>query len=192
MKHHPDAHLDEESAAFPEIKMSSFSGKALYVLEFVDKWLNRVMMVIGGIAIMALMLTATGNVIARIFKVSFIGAYEMVGWFGAIVIAFALGATQSRKDHIMVDVLTRKFPSWLIKIMDGFKYLSLMIFFGIAARQVFLWGRNIAENNEVSETLKISFYPFVYMVALGFAVLSLTLLIDFLTMFFKERKPEST
>jgi hypothetical protein len=46
--------------------------------------------------------------------------------------------------------------------------------------QVFAWGIKISKSGEVSETLKIVFHPFIYSVAFGFAVFSLTLIIDFL------------
>jgi len=38
----------------------------------------------------------------------------------------------------------------------------------------------ISKSGEVSETLKIVFHPFIYSVSFGFAIFSLTLLIDFL------------
>jgi hypothetical protein len=41
----------------------------------------------------------------------------------------------------------------------------------------------ISNSGEVSETLKIVFHPIIYCVALGFAVFSLTLIIDFLKNF---------
>ncbi len=46
----------------------------------------------------------------------------------------------------------------------------------------------IWEAKEVSETLKIIYYPFVFCVCLGFGVLSLTLLTDLLKTFRKKRE----
>ena len=66
-------------------------------------------MIIGGLAVLALMILATGNVVLRIFHAPFRGTYEIVGFLGAVVIAFALGYTQKRKDHIVVDILTERF-----------------------------------------------------------------------------------
>jgi hypothetical protein len=43
---------------------------------------------------------------------------------------------------------------------------------------IFRWGIQIAASGEVSETLKIAYYPFVYLVAIGFVSLSITLLMD--------------
>jgi len=138
----------------------------------------------GSVAVLLLMSLATVNVVARFFfNAPYRGAYELVGFLGAIVIAFALGYTQKRKDHIVVDILTEKFPKGVNKILDGVNYFITTIFFAIVSWQVFVWGMKISKSGEVSETLKIIFHPFVYSVAVGFAVFSLTLIIDFLKNF---------
>ena len=103
-----------------------------------------------------------------------------MGFLGAIVIAFALGYTQKRKDHIVVDILTEKFPKRVNRVLDGINYFITTIFFAIVSWQVFVWGMKISKSGEVSETLKIVFHPFIYSVSFGFAVFSLTLIIDFL------------
>ena len=54
----------------------------------------------------------------------------------------------------------------------------LLIFFLIISFVLFRWGNQIAASGEVSETLKIVYYPFVYLVAIGFVSLSITLFID--------------
>ena len=138
-------------------------------------------MIIGGVAVLSLMSLATGNVILRFFfNAPYRGAYEVVGFLGAIVIAFALGYTQKRKDHIVVDILTERFPKRINRILDGINYFVTTIFFAIVSWQVFVWGMKISKSGEVSETLKIMFHPFIYSVSLGFAVFSLTLILDFL------------
>jgi TRAP-type C4-dicarboxylate transport system permease small subunit len=102
---------------------------------------------------------------------------------GALVIAFALGYTQKRKDHIVVDILTAKFPKRINKILDRINFFITTIFFAIVSWQVFVWGMKISKSGEVSETIKIIFHPFVYSVSLGFAVFSLTLILDFMKNF---------
>ncbi len=149
-------------------------------LENLNAFLNKVLMILGGIAVLALMVVATANVTLRIFHIPFRGAYEIVAFLGAIVIAFALGYTQIRKNNIVVDILTEKFPKKLSRVLDGINYFITMIFFAIVSWQIFLWGMRIWESHEVSETLKIIYHPFIFSVSLGFAVLSLTLIVDFL------------
>jgi TRAP-type C4-dicarboxylate transport system permease small subunit len=151
-------------------------------LEKVNVFLNKILMVLGSVAVLLLMTIATTNAFLRIpfIKSTWRGAYETVGFLGAIVIAFALGYTQKRKDHIVVDILTEKFPKRVSRVLDSISYFITTIFFAIVSWQVFVWGMKISKSGEVSETLKIVFHPIIYCVALGFAVFSLTLIIDFL------------
>ena len=112
-------------------------------MEFFDKlngWLNRILLILGGVPVLALMLLATGNVVLRIFHLPFRGTYEIVGFLGAVVIAFSLGYTQKRKDHIVVDILTEKFSKRTNRLLNLFDHLVTMIFFGIVSWQVFVWG----------------------------------------------------
>jgi TRAP-type C4-dicarboxylate transport system permease small subunit len=151
-------------------------------LEKINHFLNKILMFVGSVAVLLLMSIATVNAFLRIpfIKSTWRGAYETVGFLGAIVIAFALGYTQKRKDHIVVDILTEKFPKRVNRVLDGINYFITTIFFAIVSWQVFAWGIKISKSGEVSETLKIVFHPFIYSVAFGFAVFSLTLIIDFL------------
>jgi TRAP-type C4-dicarboxylate transport system permease small subunit len=151
-------------------------------LEKINVFFNKILMVLGSVAVLLLMAIATTNAFLRIplIKSTWRGAYETVGFLGAIVIAFALGYTQKRKDHIVVDILTEKFPKRINRVLDGINYFITTIFFAIVSWQVFVWGMKISKSGEVSETLKIVFHPFIYSVAFGFAVFSLTLIIDFL------------
>ena len=149
-------------------------------LERINNFLNKILLFSGSVAVLLLMSLATVNVVLRFFfNAPYRGAYELVGFLGAVVIAFALGTTQKGKDHIVVDILTSKFPKRVNRILDGINYFITTIFFAIVSWQVFIWGTKILKSGEVSETLKIVFYPFIYSVSLGFAVFSLTLIVDF-------------
>jgi TRAP-type C4-dicarboxylate transport system permease small subunit len=154
----------------------------MHTLEKVNVFLNKILMILGSVAVLLLMAIATTNAFLRVpfIKSTWRGAYETVGFLGAIVIAFALGYTQKRKDHIVVDILTAKFPKRVNRVLDGINYFITTIFFAIISWQVLVWGMKISRSGEVSETLKIVFHPFIYSVSFGFAVFSLTLLIDFL------------
>jgi TRAP-type C4-dicarboxylate transport system permease small subunit len=149
-------------------------------LERLNRVLNQWLLVIGGVAVLALMALATGNVLLRIFGWPFRGAYELVSFLGAVVTAFALGYTQKRKFNIVVDILSDKFPTGVKRFLDGVGYLIGLLFFAVVAWVILQWGLQIAASGEVSETLKIVYYPFVFSVALGFGVLALTLAIDWI------------
>ena len=135
-------------------------------------------MVAGGVALLALTLLATLNVTLRIFKAPVSGTYEIVSFLGAIVTAGALGYTQKRKDHIVVDILSEKFPAPVKRVLDGISFAVLLVLFSIVAWQTFLYGMRLMQTGELSETLKVAYHPFVFLTALGFAVLALTLFLD--------------
>ncbi len=147
-------------------------------LERLADLLRRVLMIAGGVALLALTLLATMNVALRIFRVPVSGAYEVVSFLGAVVTAGALGYTQKRKDHIVVDILSEKFPAPVKRVLDRVSYALILVFFSIVSWQTFVYGKRLLVTGEMSETLRIAYYPFVFLVSAGFAVLALTVLLD--------------
>jgi len=150
-------------------------------LEKMTVFLNKIFLIVGGIAVLALMSVATANVVLRIFHIPFRGAYELVSFIGAVVIAFALGYTQQRKGHIVVDILTEKFPKNLSKMLDIVNHLVTMVFFALVAWQIYRVGMQIWESGELSETLKMIYHPFIFAVSAGFITLSLTALVQLMS-----------
>ena len=147
-------------------------------LERVAALLRKVLMVAGGASLLLLTFLATGNVALRIVRVPVGGTYEIVSFLGAIVTAGALGYTQKRKDHIVVDILSERFPGRVKKSVDRAGGALLLVFFSIVSWQTFVYGMRLLSTGERSETLKVAFYPFVFLVGAGFAVLALTILLD--------------
>lgn len=149
-------------------------------LERISALLRTLLMILGGVALVALVLLATANVALRILRVPVGGTYEIVSFLGAIVTAGALAYTQKRKDHIVVDILSEKFPGPVKRALDAVSYALTTALFAVVSWQTFGWGRRLQASGELSETLKIAYYPFVFCVSLGFAGLALTLLLDLL------------
>ena len=154
-------------------------------------YLSRAFMVIGGVALLLLVLLASGNVGMRLFHVPYAGTYEIVSFLGALVTAGALAHTQRRRDHIMVDILTDRFPALIKRILDAVSDLLAAVLFGIASWQVWRWGDSIRINGELSETLQLKFYPFVYATAAGFGLLTLVLVIQMLRAVLRKSEGES-
>jgi TRAP-type C4-dicarboxylate transport system permease small subunit len=158
-------------------------------LERISELLRRGLMIAGGVSLLALTVLATMNVALRIFQVPVSGTYEVVSFLGAIVTAGALGHTQKRKDHIVVDILSEKFPAPVKRVLDRVSYTLIFVFFSIVSWQTFVYGKRLMRTGELSETLKIAYYPFVFLVSAGFAVLALTVLLDLVeTVWVREEK----
>ena len=149
-----------------------------YVERF-NRLLNKFFMVTGGVAVLALMSLATGNVMLRMFHLPYSGAYELISFLGAVVIASALGYTQMNHDHIIVDIITERYSEKTAEVVEGLAGLLMAFFFTLVAWQIWVWGMKIRVSGEVSETLKVIYHPFVFMVSAGFAAAALTALLDF-------------
>ncbi len=148
--------------------------------------LNKVLLFFSGISALTLTGIAAGNMFLRIIYAPIQGSYELVGFFGAVATGFALGYTQIKKDHIIVTMFTDKFPKKVNKALDGLNYIVNTIFFAIISWETLKWGMKIARSGEVSETLRMIYHPFVYCLAIGFAALAFSLLVDLITLTKKE------
>ncbi len=155
-------------------------------LERMSRILNKILMVIAGLFLVAMVALACANVVCRGFNMPVKGTFELMGLFGAVVAAFALAGTQIQRQHIAVDVLVRSFPKRVRRILDALNYLIGTAFFLLASWQTGLLGTNLWEVHELSETLRIAYFPFVYAVSFGCVVIALVLIIELLKVLSRE------
>ena len=157
-------------------------------LEKISRILNRTFMWIAGAFMAAMILVTCANIFLRIVWVPIKGTFELMGLFGAVATAFVLGYTQLKKAHISVDILVNGFPQRIRTVFDGINYFICMIFFAVLGWQISRLATTIRQTGEVTETLRIIYYPFTYGVALGCFLLALVLLVDFLKLFFTKNE----
>lgn len=150
------------------------------ILERITRYLNRMLMFIAGLFLLAMIFLTCANVFLRLVWIPVSGTFELMGYFGAVLTAFALGYTQIRKGHIAVDILVNGFSKGANKVLTAINHLICMVFFAFTAWQVAKYATTLMRTGEVTETLHIIYYPFTYGVALGCAVLSLVFLTEFL------------
>ena len=148
-------------------------------LEKVTLFLNRLLIWIGGGFLVAMILLTCTNIFLRLVWVPVKGTFELMGYFGAITTAFALGYTQIKKGHISVDVLILSFSDKTRRILDVINSLICMVFFSFVAWQITKYAGILRSTGEVTETLRFPYYPFTYAVAAGCGVLALVFLTEF-------------
>jgi TRAP-type C4-dicarboxylate transport system permease small subunit len=134
--------------------------------------LNRVLIWMACIVLLATMLMAVANMIMRPFKIPIQGSFELMGLGGALVAALTLGSSQEEKRHIAVDILFNMFPEKIQKIFIGTGDLVLGFFFSMATWQMIRYGLRLKRTGEVSDTLGIATYPIVFVLAIGLAALA--------------------
>ena len=157
------------------------------LLNKISRFLNRTLVWMAGMFLVAMVLLTCSNIFLRLVWTPVRGTFELMGFFGAIVVAFSLGYTQIKRGHVAVDILVTQFSKKTRRILDSINYFICMIFFAATAWQIAKWGTNLRQTGEVTETLRIIFYPFTYGVAFGCIVLALVLLIDLLNLFVEEK-----
>jgi len=150
------------------------------MLENVSHRLNQWFVWAGGVALLAMTAIACLNMLMRPMGSPLKGAYELVGFMGALTVAFGLGYTQIARSHIAVDILSTRYSKRTKRVMNAISSFFCTIFFGLVAWQVFVFGTTIWRRGETSETLRIIYHPFVYLVAFCCLLLAFTLLIDFM------------
>jgi len=162
-------------------------------MDFLDKisrFLNKILVWMAVVFLVAMMFLTCSNIFLRMLWLPVKGTFELMGYFGAIVTAFALGYTQIKRGHIAVTILVDSFSKRARKILTGTNNLTCMLFFALAAWQSGKYATSLLKAGEVTETLRIIYYPFTYGVALGFALLSLAFLVEILQSLFPEKEGE--
>lgn len=144
-------------------KLETFITKASQLLDNAAGW-----------GIVATMLLVVINILLRTIANSPIqGVYEVVGFLSAVVIAFGLAWCAVQKAHIAIEFIVEKLPQKaqkVISLVSGFMVMLLLLFISY---RVFHHGFKVIASGEVSASAQIPFYPFIFMVALGFLLLFL-------------------
>jgi len=150
------------------------------ILERITRFLNQMFMLIAGVFLIAMIFLTCANVFFRLVWVPVSGTFELMGYFGAVLTALALGYTQIKRGHISVDIVVLGFSKTGQRVLTIINDAICMVFFAVVSWQIAKYAKTLWRTGEVTETLQIIYYPFTYGVALGCAVLSLVFLTDFL------------
>ena len=153
------------------------------LLEKFSRGINRGLMIAAGVVLLIMIALTCANIFLRMVWTPIKGTFELMGFFGAIVTAFALGYTQMERGHTPIDVIVNFLSDKMRTILSGINYFILMVFFCIVGWQMARWATTLWKTGEVTETLRIASFPFTYFVALACFVLALVFLIDFLKLF---------
>lgn len=145
---------------------------------------------IGGVFLVGMIILTCANIFLRLVWIPVRGTFELMGFFGAIVAAFALAHTQTLRGHIAVDVLLNTFSKGGKRVCRFINSLACLAFILLCAWQLALKAGVLKQTGEVTETLNMIYYPFVYGVAFGCLVLALVFLSDLVDSLFGSKGGE--
>ena len=132
------------------------------------------------IAVVAMMALTVFDVILRFFRYPIPGVYDVVGLLGAVIISFSLAYTSIEKGHIAVELVIQKLPERSQAIVDVIAHFFSILFFLTAAWQCTNYGMDLMKSGEVSMTIRVPIYPFVFGTAVGCLLLTLVLAVEFI------------
>ncbi len=143
--------------------------------------LNKLLLILGALVLCLMMALATCNMIFGFLGQPIKGAYEVTGFLGALAACLAMAPTQQLRGHIAVTIFDRFIPRKARQILNFITQILLMGFVFLVIRQLVLLGLSLRLFGELSESLRLPFFPLIFIMAFGFGALALTLIAQLLT-----------
>jgi TRAP-type C4-dicarboxylate transport system permease small subunit len=162
---------------------------ALAGFERVSLWLQRALAAAAGVALASLMGFTAFDVLMRALGRPVAGSVEIVGWLAAVAMALALGDVQLHRGHVAMTLVSERLRGRQAALLEAVNSAVALLLFGMASFVILRYGMTLQQTGSLSETLKVVVYPWVYVVALGFAGLALALLVDLLRSLQRLRAP---
>ena len=150
-------------------------------METVDQVLgkaSKVLNVIGGSALVFMMLLTVADVIGRMFGQPVIGTYEVVALSLAVVIGFTMPKVALDRKHVYMEILVDKLSPGGKALMLTFTRLLCLLLFALAGYNLLTVGNEFRLSGEVSSSIRIPFFPVAYGMSVCCFVLSLVFLLD--------------
>ena len=141
-------------------------------------YLVKILRVVGGFCLASMMALTCVDVVLRALGRPIFGSIDVVQFLAVIVLAAAMPYTQTQRGHVGVSLLVEKLGPKGQAVVDMITHLVSLIVFLIVSWQMWLYASEMWEKGEVSMTIEIPKYPFLYVVAGCFGILCLTLLVD--------------
>jgi TRAP-type C4-dicarboxylate transport system permease small subunit len=138
--------------------------------------------------VLAMMVLLVINIILRKAWHPITGSSDFVGFIAAILASVSVGYVAVVKGHVAVDLIMNRLPErgqLIVEIIAGI--LSFGIF-SLVSWQSAIYARATWVSGEFSMSAYAPFYPFLYVVAFGIAVLCLVILSDTIKAFRKAVK----
>ncbi|MBW6463851.1 MAG: TRAP transporter small permease [Bacillota bacterium] len=134
--------------------------------------------VLAGLILAGTALLVVANIIGRtLLNYSILGTYEMVGFLTAAAVGLSLARCAVENSHIAIEFILERFPQKFQRKVEIVFSIPSILFLGFATYNLFTYGLRIARTGEVSPTTQMIFHPFIYLVAIGFMLLTLVVLL---------------
>lgn len=150
------------------------------VYEKVVYFVVRLLAIVAAMAVMVMIGITLIDVVLRLFRHPFLGAYDMVQIATMIAIAGALPYTTAVKGHVAIEFLYHRLSRIGRAVLSTFVRLVGIALFGFAAYQFILYGIALRKVGQVTPTMQLPVFWIPWMLAFSFAMVVLVYVYEFL------------
>lgn len=143
----------------------------------ISKILDRIA---SAILFLMMLLTIADVFLRKVFSKSILGTVEVTEFMMVGLVFFSLAHTEVLNRHVKVDLIMSRLGERTQGLIDMITQFVCFLLFGGITWSTLVYSSKMRASGEVSQDLWIPIYPFVYIVAVGCALLSLILLVKFL------------
>lgn len=137
-----------------------------------------------GVLMVMVLLVVTDIILRRFFNSPLSWSLEAVEFMLVIVVFFSVAYCAIKDSHVSIDVLVARFPATTRKIIDIFTHILGIALFFFMTWGVIMSGITQWKGGYITGILPVPVYPFLFVIALGSAMLALVLLMQLLELIF--------
>ncbi|PKN32514.1 MAG: hypothetical protein CVU61_17745 [Deltaproteobacteria bacterium HGW-Deltaproteobacteria-19] len=143
-----------------------------------------------GVLVLMMLLTVSDVVLRSLLRSPILGTTELTENMMACLAFLALAWCAVERSHLKVDLVMIMLPARVQAIVDSLTLLAGLCLVGLISWRSFLEAMVVKELNIESSLLRIPAYPFYYVMAVGFAILCLVMVVQFVEVVGKAVKIE--
>ncbi len=157
---------------------ASGGGFAFRVLDQASRWINQSLAWVAAVALLAMMAVTVADILLRLIGLQIAGTYELVGWLAAAAMGLSLGYVQLHNGHVSMTIISDRLRGRTAAVV---RLISSVLSLGLVAAVTYYvgaYGLMQQATGSLSETLRFIVYPWVLILTLGLASLTLALFVD--------------
>ncbi len=151
--------------------LTKLNGPLVAFVKYVAMWILAMMMFLTFV-----------DVLLRKFNHPVPGATELIEFMMGIVVTFSIAYTAYKKSHIGVDLVLVHLQEKTKRLIGCITSFLTFILFVLICWQTYILIIEDYRSTIISAVLYIPVYPFIATVAVGFSILCLVLLAEFLSL----------
>lgn len=150
-----------------------------------EKWLVRVLLIIGSIAVIVMMVIISFNIFGRWFGHPILGAIDIGGLAGGVAAAIALPYTARERRNVVVDILSEKLPRRVKGFFDAFTFSLSVAAVGLLVYAAFKEAFYAASYGETTLVASLPTSPVKFIWSIGLFLLLLVMIYEVVVSFRK-------